>query len=86
MINIWDYEYTNNKIRLITKNGKTVEGYVANVSDFSEYEDVYENPEDMIDIENENGIFGFKQSEILKIELLPKIDFITVTEKPIKYK
>jgi hypothetical protein len=77
MVNIWEYEYTDSKIVLTTCEGKVFEGYVVNVSDSGEYEDVYENPEDMLDLESEEGIFGFKQSEIEKIEKFPKIEIKT---------
>ena len=67
MINIWDFEGYKGKIKITTTDGEEYVGLISDIEDKDE-DDAYED--DCINIYGTDGIWGFFQNEIEKIEKL----------------
>ena len=68
MVNLWDYKDCN-EVTVKATEGYTFTGKIAGVEAAEEYEDVYDNPEDMMTILLSTGeLIGLFQSEVISIE------------------
>ena len=67
MVNMWDYENYEGKIKITTTDHEEYVGTILDIEDIEE-DDAY--TDDCINIYCEDGPWGFFQYEIEKIELL----------------
>lgn len=64
-MNIWDFEYQSN-VKLTDTDGDVFVGTVIDIADVDEND----NPEPIVALETQGHIYGFKESEILNMELI----------------
>lgn len=69
MINVWDYQEIEGKVKVTCIDGQMI---IGNMGDINDAEDEAEDgfTEDSIDIYIDGTIIGIPQSEIVSIEIL----------------
>ncbi len=69
MINVWDYQEIEGKVKVTCIDGQVI---IGNMGDINDAEDEAEDgfTEDSIDIYRDGTIIGIPQSEIVSIEIL----------------
>lgn len=69
MINVWDFQEVEGKVKVTCTDGQVI---IGNMGDVNDVEDEAEGGmiEDSIDIYKDGTIIGIPQSEIMSIEIL----------------
>lgn len=70
MINVWEYQEENRKVRITDTEGREFIGYISDIVDVGEEAEGEGFGEDSISIDCEQGYVGIPQSEIRSIEVM----------------
>ncbi|MDR2166834.1 MAG: hypothetical protein LBE35_03150 [Clostridiales bacterium] len=75
MFNIWKFKDVD-KVKITTIRGAVHNGVIISMVDKEDYEDIgADNPDDTISIENVDGIYTLRASEIANIEIIPETTY-----------
>lgn len=70
MINIWDYQDVERKVKITDVDGQEFIGYISDLVDVGEEAEGEGFGEDSISIDCQKGYIGIPQSKIKSIEIL----------------